>query len=246
MNLLRRVEQMANKDPAFLFYPADFLVGTMQMTYDQIGKYIKILCLMHSRGGYLKDKDIKKILDFENEDDIDVLDKFKLSEQGYFNNRLLQEIDKRIAFRDKQSLNAKEGWKKRKKGSMPNHKSGKAKPMPLENEDINTNINEIIEYWNNNSNLSKVIKLTDMRKKHIKARIDDFDVDTIYKMIGKVKESDFLQGKTADWKASFDWCFNASNFIKILEDNYANVKNNSKLSEQDKKKRELEELAKRY
>ena len=37
------------KDPAFLFYSSDFLSGTMLMTDEEIGQYIKLLCLQHQK-----------------------------------------------------------------------------------------------------------------------------------------------------------------------------------------------------
>ena len=35
-----------------------------------------------------------------------------------------------------------------------------------------------------------------------------------------VKSSAFLLGKEKDWACNFDWIFNPSNFVKILEGNY--------------------------
>ncbi|HZK68769.1 MAG TPA: hypothetical protein VFC36_04135, partial [Paludibacter sp.] len=40
---------MAN-DPAFLFYPNDFLGGTMGMTFEQKGAYIELLMVQFNRG----------------------------------------------------------------------------------------------------------------------------------------------------------------------------------------------------
>lgn len=48
------------KDPAFLFYSSDFLSGTMLMTDEEIGQYIKLICLQHQKG-HLKEKDILNI-----------------------------------------------------------------------------------------------------------------------------------------------------------------------------------------
>ena len=39
-----------SKDPAFLFYYQDFLVGTTFLDNDKIGCYIKILCHMADKG----------------------------------------------------------------------------------------------------------------------------------------------------------------------------------------------------
>jgi uncharacterized protein YdaU (DUF1376 family) len=41
------------KDPAFLFYPSDFLTGTMFMNNEQIGIYIRLLCSQHQHGGVI-------------------------------------------------------------------------------------------------------------------------------------------------------------------------------------------------
>ena len=39
------------KDPAVLFYTQDFLTGTFLMTNEQVGKYIRLLCLQQQNGG---------------------------------------------------------------------------------------------------------------------------------------------------------------------------------------------------
>ena len=39
------------KDPAFLFYPNDFIVGTLMMTDEEVGIYIRLLAYIHTREG---------------------------------------------------------------------------------------------------------------------------------------------------------------------------------------------------
>lgn len=69
--------------------------------------------------------------------------------------------------------------------------------------------------------LSKVSKLSDERKKHINARIREFDIDTVVTVFKKVGNSSFLNGDNdRRWKADFDWIFNPTNFLKILEGKY--------------------------
>ncbi len=147
------------KDPAFLFYPSDFQMGTMGMSYEQKGKYIDLLCLQHSKKGYLKERDIKRILNFNNEDDVEVLEKFKHDENGYFNQRLLEEITKRQKHSEQQRENAFKRWNKNENKvdeTMQPHSESKANAKPLENENKDTNINkkeiipykEIIDYLN--------------------------------------------------------------------------------------------------
>ena len=45
------------KDPAVLFYTSDFLSGTFTMTNEQVGMYIRLLCLQHQKGK-LSEKDM--------------------------------------------------------------------------------------------------------------------------------------------------------------------------------------------
>jgi hypothetical protein len=72
-------------------------------------------------------------------------------------------------------------------------------------------------------NLPKVKTITNKRKKNINARVKEYDLETIGNVFTKVSQSDFLNGNNSNgWTATFDWIFNPSNFIKILEDNYKN------------------------
>ena len=92
-----------NKDPAFLFYSSDFLVGTMLMSNEEIGKYIRILAYMHTKGGYITKHEMNK---FCNENDQTVLDKFNVDDDGiYFNERLLSEVRKRSQYTESRRNN---------------------------------------------------------------------------------------------------------------------------------------------
>ena len=84
-----------SKDPAFLFYSSDFLIGTAFFTNDQIGKYIKLLCYQHQLG-HLSEDQVLEIC--KGKDDM-ILAKFKKDPVGlYFNERLDAESEKRKAF----------------------------------------------------------------------------------------------------------------------------------------------------
>ena len=92
------------KDPAFLFYSSDFLSGTMLMTDEEIGQYIKLLCLQHQKG-HLKEKDMLNICKSYNED---IFSKFKKDEAGnYYNERLEYEANKRKAYSESRRNNRK-------------------------------------------------------------------------------------------------------------------------------------------
>ena len=48
------------KDPAFLFYPSDFLAGTAHFTDEEVGAYIKLLCHQFNMGRLPQEK-IKRL-----------------------------------------------------------------------------------------------------------------------------------------------------------------------------------------
>jgi len=104
--------------------------------------------------------------------------------------------------------------------------------LQLQGKSSASTLDEILTYFNDNSNLPKVIKLTDMRKQHLNARIKEYDIDTVYKAIDMVGASDFLRYGGGSWKgANYDWVFNPNNFVKILEGNYVNKGSKKPISE---------------
>lgn len=83
---------------------------------------------------------------------------------------------------------------------------------------------KLISFFNaNRGALPEVKKLSEPRKKRILILEKKYGKESIQLVIQKTRESDFLQGNNKNnWTASFDWIFKPENFIKILEDNYAN------------------------
>ena len=66
-----------------------------------------------------------------------------------------------------------------------------------------------------------VIKLTETRKRAIKARLKDYGLDEIKRAFSLAEQSDFLKG-SCGWQASFDWLMKPANMTKVLEGNYTN------------------------
>lgn len=99
------------KDPAFLFYASDFITGIQDLTMEERGQYITLLCIEHQKGRLSK----KLIQLSVGNVTADVLSKFKVDENGlYYNERLEVEMEKRREHSDKQRVRALDGWKKRK------------------------------------------------------------------------------------------------------------------------------------
>ncbi len=135
------------KDPAFLFYPSDFLTGCTNLTMEERGQYISLLCIQHQTG-HLTEKTIR--LSVGNVS-VDVLSKFQQDENGlFFNARLEVEIEKRTQFIDSRRLNGLKGGRPIKPLGLPSAKpNGKAKKkLPINRDEIE--IKDVIEYFLSN------------------------------------------------------------------------------------------------
>lgn len=129
---------MMAKDPAFLFYSSDFLAGIQDLTMEERGQYITLLCLQHQKGR-LSDKIIKLTVQQVSKD---VLDKFKKDDDGlWYNSRLETEIGKRKDHSEKQRQRALDGWERRKSEAHV-YAVANAVALPLENENVNEDINK--------------------------------------------------------------------------------------------------------
>lgn len=122
-----------SKDPAFLFYSNDFLTGTYLMSDEQVGKYIRILCLQHQKGS-LYEKDMLKICKTYDED---IFIKFVKEGDVYYNHRLKEETEKRKSYSESRKNN-------RKKKDMSNICKTYVPHMENENENENEIVNKIV------------------------------------------------------------------------------------------------------
>ena len=93
------------KDPAFLFYSADFIVGTYEMTDEQVGRYIRLMCLQHQKG-HLSESVVLSVMG--GEIDREVIGKLKRDDDGlYYNERLDEETSKRRKYSESRAKNRK-------------------------------------------------------------------------------------------------------------------------------------------
>ena len=93
-----------SKDPAFLFYPNDWLGGTLGMTFEEKGAYIEILMMQFNRG-HMKESMIIQVIG-SNWDCIK--SKFIQDELGlWYNVRLESEQIKRKAYSESRRNNKK-------------------------------------------------------------------------------------------------------------------------------------------
>lgn len=129
-------------DPAFLFYPNDYLGGTMGMTFEEKGAYIELL-MMQFNLGHLQESKILKMLGSSSDLWESIKLKFVIDENGlYYNKRLEYEQIKRRKYSESRRNN-KMGKNQHSKsghmlGHMTTHMIGH---MENENENRNKDIN---------------------------------------------------------------------------------------------------------
>ncbi len=144
-----------------------------------------------------------------------------------------------------QSLDQLENKKEYMRGYMRNYRqkqkeitcktygkfNSKANVSPLEEdkkEKENKNIYQLIADMYNEICISfpRLTKLSDRRKKTIRARMNQGYITEDFKRLFEMAEtSSFLKGGNGrDWSASFDWLIQDANMAKVLDGNYQDRK----------------------
>lgn len=121
------------KDPAFLFYPNDWIGGTMGMTFEEKGAYMELLMLQFNRGHMTTHMIGQTIGQLFGR----IEDKFSKDSEGlWYNERLDVEKEKRKNYTQSR-FNNKKGINQYKKdgGHMTYH-------MENVNENVNNSINK--------------------------------------------------------------------------------------------------------
>ena len=137
-----------SKDPAFLFYPNDYIGGTMGMTFEEKGAYMELLMLQFNRG-HMTTHMIGQTV---GQTWVKIQDKFIKDADGlWYNERLDLEKERRKTFTEsrRNNVSGKNQHTKNKEkevGHMTTHMTGH-----MENVNINVNtkdlfINNIKEY----------------------------------------------------------------------------------------------------
>ena len=140
------------KDPAFLFYPNDWLGGTLGMTFEEKGAYIELLMLQFNRGHMTSHMIAQTVGQLW----VNVQDKFKIDDSGlFYNARLELEIEKRKKFINSRFNNLEgKNQHSKKTGHMDGHMTSH---MENENE-----IENVISKYNTTS-FAKIQKINIIR-----------------------------------------------------------------------------------
>lgn len=214
------------KDPAFLFYSSDFLSGTLLMTDEEIGQYIKLLCLQHQKGR-LKEKDLLNICKQKNDE---IFSKFIKDENGdYYNQRLEIEILKRKAYSESRRNNRKK--KETYEKDMNNICNSYVEHM--ENENVIENINETVNRVNRKKDskgkkeeekihFAEFVTMTNAEYEKLVSTYSKEFADQCITTLDNYKGSN---GKTykSDYRAILNWVI-----TKVEEDNKKSLSGNNR------------------
>lgn len=195
------------KDPAFLFYPNDWLGGTMGMTFEQKGAYMELLMLQFNRGHMTKHM-IGQILGQNGGQLWDVIkDKFEVDPDGnYFNRRLEEEQNKRKAFTESRRNNIggkNQHTKKETKNRSYDQTNDLHMTKHMENENVNEN--------------EVVIDINNWAKKFFDAKyINKNSIDTFDKLIRIDKYTPEQIKKAIQWARNDNfWTTNFLSPVKL-------------------------------
>lgn len=216
-----------SKDPAFLIYSQDFLTGTMIMDFEDRGKYITILLLMHQQGR-MTEKTIRFVVGNISDE---FRAKFEVDDEGFwYNERLELEIDKRNNFVNSRRENGSKGGRPKK-----NHK-GNHSENENDNEDIIVIDNKIkgydfLSFWNDYD------KKVDKPKCEMKfKKLSIADREAIKEFIPKYKESQpdkqyrknpitFLNNRSWENEIIQNSYISENNKPKTIQDKYKHLLN---------------------
>ncbi|MDU4026571.1 MAG: phage replisome organizer N-terminal domain-containing protein [Anaerococcus sp.] len=104
----------------------------------------------------------------------------------------------------------------------------------VDDEDFKT---QIIDTWNSlDKNIPRIqtLNTNTQRYQMLRARINEHGLDTVIKAIKSIDQSKFLKGYVSDFRITIDWFIKPNNFIKVLEGNYNDKKQATKLIDTEK------------
>lgn len=98
------------------------------------------------------------------------------------------------------------------------------KDIDIEEEKERIDYKRIVSLYNDIcKSFPRLTKLSESRKRAIKARMNTYTVADFITLFERAEASSFLKGKNdRNWSANFDWLIKDSNMAKVLDGNYDN------------------------
>ena len=113
-------DKKSRKAPAFQLYTDDFLAGTLEMSQEEVGQFIRLLCHQWNRGWIPVETEKQQRLTGGCVS-VDVLVKFRLCEDGFLRNERLESVrTERGLFLQQQSKKGQQSAEKRRLATLEN------------------------------------------------------------------------------------------------------------------------------
>lgn len=155
------------KDPAILFYPNDWIGGTMGMTFEEKGAYMELLMLQFNRGHmttHMIGQSVGQLW-------VKVQDKFIKDENGlWYNKRLEEEKIKRQKYVNSRRNNIIGTNQYSKNKDKKGQKNGGHMTVHMENENINEYDYSILR----NTEYINTVYSNKIKAKNLKISLDKF------------------------------------------------------------------------
>jgi uncharacterized protein YdaU (DUF1376 family) len=205
------------KDPAFLFYPGDYVSGTMGMTFEEKGAYMDLLMLQFNRG-HMNTHMIQHTVGHLWEQ---VKCKFIQDQEGlWYNIRLDVEKDKRKTFTESRRNNMKP---KNKPKDEPSYETHMQPHMDSHMENVNEDINKDININKSKCSFEQVYEYMSLRIGKDQAKIE------AEKFVNYYESNGWKVGKNPmkSWGAAANnWITNTKQYAKGTTNNQRKLDKN--------------------
>ncbi len=106
---------------------------------------------------------------------------------------------------------------------------------PLGETSSKIDYGKIVEFYNQTcARMPQANSISETRKKSIRARVKEYSEEKVMEMFKMAGESEFLNGNNGhNWVANIDWLLKPTNFVKVIEGNFKNLRNNGKYKAND-------------
>lgn len=202
-------------------------------------------CYLHEKPLPLEIKEIERLIRMRthSESIAYVLETyFERTDQGYVNTRINREVAKYQEKSDKAKKSAEARWKNKKNANAlqtESESNANHKPITNNQEPINKEIKitssektkcpheDIVNLYHDIlPELSKVKVWSSKRQSYLRTVWNGNEsrqnLDYWRRFFSYVKQSNFLMGRSNDFKADLEWLVKPANFIKIIEKKYEN------------------------
>lgn len=202
-------------------------------------------CYLHEKPLPLEIKEIERLIRMRthSESIAYVLETyFERTDQGYVNTRINREVAKYQEKSDKAKKSAEARWKNKKNANAlqtESESNANHKPITNNQEPINKEIKitssektkcpheDIVNLYHEIlPELSKVKVWSSKRQSYLRTVWNGNEsrqnLDYWRRFFSYVKQSNFLMGRSNDFKADLEWLVKPANFIKIIEKKYEN------------------------